>query len=114
MSQGDERYVNTTILAPEEVAISRFTDDGFKLDTTIDIDNREEMDNIDDEGKTDQAGHVHEVDGEFTGPPVRSSSGIDEHRHEFKGRFTSSDKGGPGHTHQVDGKTTGPPVERGE
>lgn len=113
-SEADANYVNIGVLSPDEVAESRFTADGFKLDTVIDIDNREEMDDIDEEEKKDQAGHVHEVDGEFTGPAIRSSSGIDEHRHEFKGRFTSSDKGGPGHTHKVNGETTGPSVERGE
>ena len=113
-SEADANYVNMGALSADEVAESRFTADGFKLDTVIDIENREEMDDIEEEEKTDQAGHVHEVDGEFTGPPVRSSSGIDEHRHEFKGRFTSSDKSVPDHTHQFDGKETGPPVERGE
>lgn len=113
-SQADERYVNMGAVTGEEVAKSRFTDDGFKLNTTIDIESREEMDDIDEEEKTDQAGHVHEVDEEFTGPPIRSSEGIDEHRHEFKGRFTSSDKSVTGHTHKVNGETTGPPVERGE
>lgn len=113
-SQGDERYLNAGVLSADEVAKNRFTPDGFNQNTIIDIENREEMGDIDEEEKTDQAGHVHEVDGEFTGPPIRSNEGIDEHRHEFKGRFTSSDKSVSGHTHQVNGEATGPPVERGE
>lgn len=113
MSQGDERYTDAGILLPEEVTKSRFTEDGFKLDTTVDIESRDEMASIEEE-KTDQAGHVHEVDeAAFTGPAILSLSG--KHRHEFKGELTSLAEDGPEHTHKTfDGKTTGPPVERGK
>lgn len=110
-SEADKNYIDTGVLLPEEVAESRFTEDGFKLDTTIDIESRDEMASIEEE-KTDQAGHVHEVDGEFTGPPF--SSGDGKHNHNFKGGVTSFDADVPGHTHQFDGKTTGPPVVRGQ
>ena len=114
-SEADANYVNMGAISGEEVAESRFTQDGFKLNTTIDIESRKEMNSIEEEEKTDQAGHVHEVDeAEFTGPAIRSHEGIGEHRHEFKGRFTSSAKGGPEHRHQIDGKETGQPVSKGD
>ena len=112
-SQGDERYINTGVLSPDEVAASRFTPDGFNQNTIIDIENRAEMDDIDEEEKTDQAGHVHEFDGEFTGPPIASHD--NKHRHQFKGELTSLADDSPDHTHQTfNFATTGPPVERGE
>ncbi|MCK5316866.1 MAG: DUF1073 domain-containing protein [Anaerolineales bacterium] len=112
-SQADERYIVNGVVTSEEVAESRFTEDGFKLDTTIDIESREEMASIEEE-KTDQAGHVHEVDeAEFTGPAILSASG--QHRHEYKGELTSLAEDDPKHTHKTfDAKTTGPPIERGE
>ncbi len=113
-SQGDERYVSMGAISGEEVATNRFTPDGFNQNTIIDIENREEMDDIDEEEKTDQAGHVHEVgEAEFTGPPIHSHD--NKHRHEFKGELTSLADDSPDHTHQTfNFATTGPPVERGE
>ena len=110
-SEADKNYIEAGVLLPEEVAESRFTDDGFKLDTTIDIESREEMSSIEEE-KTDQGGHVHEVgEAEFTGPAIPSPSG--QHRHEFKGELTSLAEDGSKHTHKTfDNKTTGPPLER--
>jgi phage-related protein (TIGR01555 family) len=48
-SEADKNYVEMGILSAEEVAESRFTDDGFKLDTTIDIESRGEMKEIEEE-----------------------------------------------------------------
>ena len=48
-SEADKNYIETGVLLPEEVAESRFTEDGFKLDTTIDIESREEMSSIEEE-----------------------------------------------------------------
>ena len=114
-SEADERYVTVGVLSAEEVAKNRFTPDGFNQNTIIDIENREEMDNIDEEEKTDQAEHVHEVDGEFTGPAVDVEADAGKHVHAFNMKLTSSANDGPEHTHKTfSGETTGPPVERGE
>jgi phage-related protein (TIGR01555 family) len=48
-SEADKNYVEMGILSAEEVAESRFTDDGFKLDTTIDMESRGEMKEIEEE-----------------------------------------------------------------
>ena len=113
-SEADKNYIETGVLLPEEVAESRFTDDGFKLDTTIDIESRDEMASIEEE-KTDQALHVHAIDGEFTGLAISKVPDIGMHRHEYKGGLTGLANDGPEHTHEiVGGETTGPPVERGE
>lgn len=48
-SEADEKYILNGVVTPEEVAESRFTDDGFKLGTTIDIESRGEMKEIEEE-----------------------------------------------------------------
>jgi phage-related protein (TIGR01555 family) len=48
-SRADKNNVETGILSADEVAESRFTDDGFKLDTTIDMKSRGEMKEIEEE-----------------------------------------------------------------
>ena len=114
-SQADERYFNMGVLSSDEIRESRFTDDGFKLDTTTDEEGRAEMASIEEE-KTDQGGHVHEVgEAEFTGPAVDIEKDPGKHTHAFKMKFITPSKDGPEHTHiTLDGEITGPPVERGE
>ena len=105
-AEADKIYLETGVITPEEVAESRFTKDGFSLETTIDIDNREEFSQIEDE-----EGHIHELDGKFTGPPIASPTG--KHRHEFDGELTSLSDDNPDHKHRTfDNKTTSKPVQR--
>ena len=48
-SVADKNYIEAGVLLPEEVAESRFTEDGFKLETTIDVESRGEMKEIEGE-----------------------------------------------------------------
>lgn len=51
MSQADKNYVEIGALSPEEIAENRFGEDGYSLDTVIDIEGREEFKKLDDELK---------------------------------------------------------------
>jgi hypothetical protein len=44
MAEADNLYINNGTLSPEEVATSRFSPKGYSVDTTIDLENREEID----------------------------------------------------------------------
>ena len=48
-SEADERYLQSGVLMPMEVRDSRFTEDGFKLDTTLDDESVKEMGEIEEE-----------------------------------------------------------------
>jgi hypothetical protein len=53
-SKADANYVSSGVLMPEEVAASRFTEDGFKYDTILMEVDRSEMNNIEEEEAGDE------------------------------------------------------------
>lgn len=102
ISRADTNWVNAGVLDPDEIRNSRFGQDGFSLEVTAEGDAEE---------RVDAEGHIHEIDGKFTGPPIASPTG--KHRHEFDGELTSLAEEGLEHTHKTfDNKTTGPPIKR--
>ncbi len=46
MSETDKNYIETKVLTPQEVGISRFGPDGYSMETTIDLENRPEPEPI--------------------------------------------------------------------
>lgn len=110
ISAADKNWTDAGVLDPDEVAESRFTDDGFSQETTLDKEARQKPKEVE---KEDQEGlHVHRVGDKLTGPPIPSPSG--GHRHEFEDELTSLAIGEEkSHKHKTfDQKETGPPVER--
>lgn len=110
-ADADKKYVEMGALSPDEVRDSRFTKDGYSFETTVDNESREEFSQIED-----AEGHVHEINGKFTGPAISSPTG--KHRHEFEGELTSLDLfiqvfGKDRHVHKVfTGEQTSIEVER--
>ena len=50
-ADADAVYLDRGVVSAEEIAKSRFTKDGYSLETNIDFENREEMETIEEEGK---------------------------------------------------------------
>lgn len=65
----DKIYIDAGVLLAEEVALSRFTAEGFSLETNIDLEAREEMRDAEIEAMVEKAGEPDPV------PPVAPSPG---------------------------------------
>jgi phage-related protein (TIGR01555 family) len=81
VAEKDKVYIETGVVLPEEVAISRFTARGFSQETQVDLDAREEM--LKDEIKLakEQAGEpppVPGMEGAEGQPPAEGAGGDDD------------------------------------
>ena len=55
IAQADNIYLTTQVLTPEEVAINRFSPDGWSMETQIDLKLREQLDEVKSEKMLEQA-----------------------------------------------------------
>jgi len=101
-AEADQIYIQNQVVSPDEIAVSRFGGDEMSLKTTIDVEERQEnLENDEDEDVT-----LPEVTPEPTPETVQDEA---EHYHDFDGTPSGGavDDGEGGHYHEViiDGET---------
>jgi phage-related protein (TIGR01555 family) len=108
-AEADQIYIQNQVLSPDEVAVSRFGGDEYSLKTIIDVEERQENLEADDETipptdpeptpepqpeptpVNDEVDHYHEFDGYMSGMAIMNDDGT--HYHEIK--MTIYEQGSP-------------------
>ncbi len=127
-AEADQIYIQNQVVSPDEIAVSRFGGEKFSLNTTIDVEERQE--NIEnDEGETDlpepttlpepeviqdEGDHYHDFDGNPSGGAIDEGEGGHYHEVLIDGETIRTDSAlnSAHHTHTIeDAEKTGVSVE---
>lgn len=128
-AQADQIYIQNQVASPDEIAVSRFGGDEYSLKTVIDVEERQEnLENDEDEIVTeptpeptpepqvnqDEADHYHDFDGNPSGGAIQDGEGGHYHEVIIDGEAIRTDTAlnSAYHTHTIeDDEKTGVSVE---
>lgn len=119
-AETDQIYINTGVLDPSEVAVSRFGGSEYSIETTIDEDAREVIPPKPPEETDDTGNNSNNIPDTNTNSDVAqiagTTSSVNNHRHDYmltnavRGTGETGPGGRDGHTHTITDFTVDPYV----